>query len=173
MLLSEIGGSVDFTTKCSPPVDMWNHLAGHYYFEAETFYDQLDGQMILHHPRYFLFVERAQQAWIEAILDAPRFDWKNYPDMYLVVRRLDAEYLLPIAGVCDLTVVLYPGRMRAATLEMNFEIRSRDLDTLYCRGTRLNCKVDPTTHQPAMWTDKLRDAVNEQRVFAEAARKTT
>lgn len=141
---------------------MGQRLAGHYYFQTETYYDQLDGQMILHHPRYFLFVERAQQAWMEAMLGAPRFDWRNFPDMYLVVRRLEAEYLLPVEGVCDLTVVLYPVRLRAATLEIRFEIRSRDLRILYCKGVRLNCKVDPVKHHPVLWTERLRRAVEEQ-----------
>jgi acyl-CoA thioesterase FadM len=150
---------------------MINRMAGHFYFDTETFYDQLDGQMVLHHPRYFLFVERAQQAWMEAMLQAPRFDWRNYPDMYLVVRRLDAEYIRPVAGVCDLTVVLFPGRIRAATLEMHFEIRSRDLEILYCEGTRLNCKVDPQNHRPVMWSDVLREAVQSQAVLARTARQ--
>ena len=149
---------------------MGQRLAGHYYFDTETFYDQLDGQMILHHPRYFLFVERAQQAWIEATLQAPRFDWRNFPDMYLVVRRLEADYLRPVEGVCDLTVVLYPYRLRAATLEMRFEIRSPDLETLYCKGMRLNCKVDPVHHHPVMWSDQLRTVVEEQCRLAAAAR---
>ena len=121
---------------------MPTRLPGHFYFETETYYDQLDGQMILHHPRYFVFIERAQQAWMESVLGAPRFDWRNFPDMYLVVRRLEAEYLVPVEGVRDITVVLWPVSIRAAKLEIQFEIRSPDLKTLYCSGLRLNCKVD-------------------------------
>jgi acyl-CoA thioesterase FadM len=148
---------------------MPTELPGHFYFNTETYYDQLDGQMILHHPRYFVFIERAQQAWMESVLGAPRFDWKNFPDMYLVVRRLDAEYLLPIEGVRDITVVLWPVKMRAAKLEVRFEIRSPDLKTLYCRGLRLNCKVDTDSHQPVLWTDAFREAVEGEIIAAEKA----
>ena len=137
---------------------MPKQLPGHFYFETETYYDQLDGQMILHHPRYFVFIERAQQAWMESVLGAPRFDWRNFPDMYLVVRKLEAEYLVPIEGVRDITVVLWPVAIRAATLQIQFEIRSPDLEILYCRGMRLNCKVDKETHRPVFWTEAFMQA---------------
>ena len=138
---------------------MADRLPGHFYFATETYYDQLDGQMILHHPRYFVFVERAQQAWMESVLGAPRFDWRNFPDMYLVVRKLEAEYLLPVEGVRDITVVLWPERIRSAGLDMGFEIRSPDLETLYCSGRRVNCKVDRETHRPAFWSEGFVEAV--------------
>lgn len=149
---------------------MPDKLPGRYYFETETFYDQLDGQMILHHPRYFVFVERAQQAWMEEILDAPRFDWRNFPDMYLVVRKLEAEYLLPVEGVLEITVVLWPERIRAAKLEMGFEIRSPDLETLYCRGKRVNCKVDKESHRPVIWTPGFLEAATEEIAKVDAIR---
>ncbi len=146
-------------------------LPGHFYFETETYYDQLDGQMILHHPRYFVFVERAQQAWMEEVLGAPRFDWRNFPDMYLVVRRLEVDYLVPVEGVRDITVVLWPEKIRAAKLEMSFELRSRDLDTLYCGGRRINCKVDRTTHRPEFWTAPFVEAVDQLIPAASGARQ--
>lgn len=150
---------------------MGPRLPGHYYFETETYYDQLDGQMILHHPRYFVFVERAQQAWMEAILGAPRFDWRNFPDMYLVVRQLEAEYLLPVEGVRDIVVVLWPERIRAAKLVMGFEIRSPDLSVLYCRGRRVNGKVDREHHRPAFWSEAFVEAVKFHVEAAKEARQ--
>ena len=146
-------------------------LPGHFYFETETYYDQLDGQMILHHPRYFVFVERAQQAWMEEVLGAPRFDWRNFPDMYLVVRRLEVDYLVPVEGVRDITVVLWPEKIRAAKLEMGFELRSRDLRTLYCHGRRINCKVDRETHRPEFWSAAFMDAVSGLIPVSAGARK--
>jgi acyl-CoA thioester hydrolase len=143
-------------------------LPGHFYFDTETYYDQLDGQMILHHPRYFVFIERAQQAWMEEVLGAPRFDWRNFPDMYLVVRRLEAEYLVPIEGVRDITVILWPVKIRAATLEVHFEIRSPDLEIVYCRGLRLNCKVDKDSHRPAFWSEGFLETARKEIVAAEA-----
>lgn len=150
---------------------MPERLPGHYYFETETYYDQLDGQMILHHPRYFVFVERAQQAWMEAVLGAPRFDWRNFPDMYLVVSKLEAAYLRPVEGVRDITVVLWPETIRAAKLKVCFEIRSRELETLFCRGMRLNGKVDRQTHRPAFWTDGFIQSVEKACRIAKEARQ--
>jgi acyl-CoA thioesterase FadM len=144
-------------------------MQGSYHFETETYYDQLDGQMLLHHPRYFVLVERAQQAWIEDRLGAPRFDWRNFPDMYLVVRKLDAEYLSPIEGVQLLTVVLWPERIRAAKLVMRFELRSRDLQTVFCRGSRTNCKVNPESHEPTFWSDRFRAVVENEIQSRESA----
>ena len=150
---------------------MAHRLPGHFYFETETYYDQLDGQMILHHPRYFVFVERAQQAWMESMLGAPRFDWRNFPDMYIVVHKLEAEYLVPIEGVKDIVVVLWPERIRAAKLEMGFEIRSPDLETLYATGRRVNCKVERETHRPAIWTDSFLEAVRSAMILCKGARQ--
>jgi acyl-CoA thioesterase FadM len=119
----------------------------------------LDGQMLLHHPQYLILVERAQQAWMEKVLQAPRFDWRNFPDMYVVVRKIEIAYLLPVDGVTRLAVLLRPVKIRAAALEMAFEIRSADLQRLYCSGSRLNCKIDQQTHQPVFWTDMFRERV--------------
>jgi len=126
---------------------------GKFIFHTETFYDQLDGQMLLHHPRYLVFLERAQQSWIEQVLEAPRFDWQNFPDLYLVVRKLEIEYLHSVDGVRDLSVHLWCGGVRAAKMSTCFEIRSRDGETLFARGERTNCKVSPQTHEPVIWSD--------------------
>lgn len=135
---------------------------GSFVYRTQTHYDQLDGQMLLHHPRYFVFVERAQQAWMESLLEAPRFDWRNFPDLYVVVRKVEAEYLRSIDGVVDLAVLLRPLRMRAAKMEISFSIRTPDLETEYCRGRRVTGKVDPRTHEPTFWNDELRAAVEAE-----------
>ena len=135
---------------------------GSFVYRTQTHYDQLDGQMLLHHPRYFIFVERAQQAWMEALLGAPRFDWRNFPDLYVVVRKVEAEYLTSINGVVDIAVLLCPVRIRAAKMEIAFSIRTPDLATEYCRGRRLTGKVDPQTHQPVFWSEELRAAVEAE-----------
>ncbi|MCC5834121.1 MAG: hypothetical protein JJU20_05255 [Opitutales bacterium] len=126
---------------------------GVFVYSTETYYDQLDGQMLLHHPRYLILVERAQQLWFEQLLGAPRFDWQNFPDLYLVVRRLEIDYLESIAGVMPVHVVLWPGQLRAAKQETHFAFFSEDGKRLFCRGRRVNCKVDPKSHQPQIWTD--------------------
>jgi len=132
---------------------------GKFYYQTETHYDQLDGQMLLHHPRYMIFVERAQQLFFESVLNAPRFDWRNFPDMYIVVRKFEIEFLRPIEGVQDIQVVLWPEMVRAAKMKTAFELRSADGSSVFAKGYRLNCKVDQQTHQPVMWTDSFIDGI--------------
>jgi len=149
-----------------------NPPAGYFVYRTETHFDQLDGQMVLHHPRYLVLVERAQQAWIEQVLGAPRFDWRNYPDMYLVVRRIEADYLRPVDGVMDLIVVLRCTGLRAATMTIAFEIRSADGAILYARGERLNCKVDPRTHEPRLWSDAFAERFARLKEVVECGGRT-
>lgn len=118
--------------------------------------------MLLHHPRYLIFVERAQQLWFEQLLGAGRFDWQNFPDLYLVVRRLEIEYLQSVDGVMPLLIALWPGTLRAAKQETCFAFFSADGQTLLCRGRRVNCKVDPKTHQPQIWSDLFRERMQAQ-----------
>jgi acyl-CoA thioester hydrolase len=87
------------------------------------------------------------------------------------VRKLEAEYLVPVEGVRDIVVVLWPEQIRAAKLVMGFEIRSPDLETLYCRGWRVNCKVDRETHRPAMWSDPFLEAVRSGMILCKGARQ--
>lgn len=141
-------------------------------YPTETHYDDLDGQMILHHPRYLLFVERAQQAWLEKVLDAPRFDWRNFPDMYLVVRSIEIDFLRSIDGVMPFHVKLWCLDVRAAVWKIGFELCSPDGDTVYATGTRTNCKVTPVTHEPAMWSPTFFDRFTDLRNRAAAALQT-
>ncbi|MCD8483553.1 MAG: hypothetical protein LR015_13395 [Verrucomicrobia bacterium] len=130
-------------------------------YPAETHYDDLDGQMILHHPRYLLFVERAQQAWLEQVLQAPRFDWRNFPDMYLVVRSLEIEYLRSIDGVMPFVVKLWCMEVRAAVWKVGFQICSADQAIVYAMGSRTNCKVDLHTHEPTLWSASFFDRFSD------------
>lgn len=130
---------------------------GMFVYRTETFYDQLDGQMVLHHPRYMVFVERAQQAWIEKVLGAPRFDWVNFPDMYLVVRRLEIDYLQSVNGVMDLAVCLWCRNIRAGTMEVCFEIRNGSGKSIFAKGIRYNAKIRASDHRPEFWTERFRE----------------
>ena len=137
-------------------------------YATETHYDDLDGQMILHHPRYLVFVERAQQAWFEQVLEAPRFDWRNFPDMYHVVRRMEIDYLRPIDGVKPFAVELRCIELRAAVMSVAFVLRSLDGRVVYARGIRTNCKVSRETHEPLMWSERFMDGFG--RLLQSAAR---
>lgn len=138
-------------------IDPNNPPQGAFLYPTETHYDQLDGQMLLHHPRYLVLVERAQQQWFEEILNAPRFDWQNFPDMYVVVRKLELDYVFSIDGVRDILVLLWPGKIRAASQVTHFAFLSADGQRLHAYGYRQNCKVDPLSHEPRIWSDAFRE----------------
>lgn len=128
-------------------------------FQAEVFYDQFDAQMILHHPQYLVLVERAQQAWVEHVLEAPRFDWENFPDMYLVARRVEIDFLGSVAKPGHVLVDLWCLQLRAAKWKVGFRLRSEDGHAVYAQGHRLNCKVAPETHQPRLWSDRFQECM--------------
>ena len=137
------------------PIDLQHPPRGAFVFETEVFYDDLDGQMLLHHPRYLMLVERAQQSWFETVLEAPRFDWKRFPDMYHVVRRVDIDYLKPVSRVGDLSVVLWCQRLRAAGMSTGFVLQATDASIVYARGIRTNCRISMEDGRPLIWTDRF------------------
>jgi acyl-CoA thioesterase FadM len=149
-------------------IDPVNPPPGAFLYRTETHYDQLDGQMLLHHPRYLVLVERAQQSWFEEVLSAPRFDWQNFPDMYVVVRKLELDYVSSIDGVRDILVLLWPGKIRAASQRTNFAFYSADGQHLHAYGYRLNCKVDPHSHEPRIWSDAFRSEMEKRGDLASA-----
>jgi len=124
-----------------------------YTFRAEVYYDQFDPQMILHHPQYLILVERALQAWMEHVLAAPRFDWQNFPDMYLVARKIEIDFLGSVTKPSTVLVQLWCLQLRAAKWSVGFRLVSEDGQTTYAEGRRLSCKVAPETHQPRLWSD--------------------
>ncbi|MFP4281757.1 MAG: acyl-CoA thioesterase [Opitutales bacterium] len=135
--------------------------AGCFLYRTETHYDDLDGQMLVHHPKYLTLVERAQQAWFEAVLEAPRFDWRNFPDMYHVVRRVEVDYLSPIDGVMPVAVVLWCQRLRAAGMTTGFALQTDDGSRLFARGARTNCRIALEDHRPVMWTETFLERFGE------------
>jgi acyl-CoA thioesterase FadM len=142
---------------------------GAFVFHTECFYDDLDGQMLLHHPRYLAFVERAQQAWLEKVLEAPRFDWRGFPDMYLVVRKLEIEFEASINDVMPFDVVLWCEGLRAATMTTGFCIQSAQGDRVFAYGRRVNCRVSQDDHRPLMWTELFAERFGEEMRLAQQA----
>jgi len=50
-------------------------------FNSEVFFDELDGLGILHHTRYMLHLERAQQKFFEHLLGVDDFDTERDEDI--------------------------------------------------------------------------------------------
>ncbi|CAI8267395.1 MAG: Uncharacterised protein [Opitutia bacterium UBA7350] len=130
-----------------------------YTYTAPVYFDELDALGVLHHTRYFLHLERAQQAFFQDLLGVPDFNTERDEDIYVVVHGLDARFREPFRKPSDLTVHYEIERVRASGVVMRFRITSRDEKTLHCDGTRTLCKLSAETHQPAPWTDPFRAAM--------------
>jgi|TARA_B110000438_G_scaffold146580_1_gene141233 acyl-CoA thioesterase FadM len=143
------------------PIDLSSLPLGCFLYQTDTHYDDLDGQMVVHHPKYLTFVERAQQLWFESVLGAPRFDWEKFPDMYHVVSRIESDYLSSINGVVPISIVLWCQRLRAGSMTTGFAIQSGDKERLYARGFRTNCRISAEDHRPLIWTDSFLERFGE------------
>jgi acyl-CoA thioester hydrolase len=130
-----------------------------YTHTAPIFFDELDALGVLHHTRYFLHLERAQQAFFQELLGVPDFNAERDEDIYVVVHGLEARFREPVRKPDDLTVHYTIQRIRASGVVMAFRITSADGETLHCDGTRTLCKLSAETHQPAPWTDAFRAAM--------------
>lgn len=124
-------------------------------FEYVSFvaFDELDMQGILHHSRHLLHVERACHAFFQSVMGAEGFRPDLFPDLNAVVRRLNIEYVRPLAGVVPITVALCVTRLRSCTMTTAFELRSADGTAVYSRGEREICRVKPDELRPELWSD--------------------
>lgn len=132
-------------------------------FETQSHFDDLDAQWILHHSRQIRYVERAQQAWFNKIMQLDVFDPWKFPDLNVVVRRLEVDYVLPLKGVRPFVIALWPVRLRACGLTTQFEFRAAENGEVYTRGIREVCKISMKNMQdPELWTDPFASAVERE-----------
>ncbi len=136
-----------------PPSDRWFH------YHTETHFDELDAQWILHHSRQIRAVERAQQKLVDRLLQADAFDPVRYPDIHVVVRKLEVDYLKPLQGVRPYDVRLRIVRLRECALVTEFLLCSVDSAEIYTRGLRTVCKLSLKTGTPTGWTARFREQV--------------
>lgn len=125
-------------------------------FRSEVYFDELDALWVLHHSRYLMHLERAQQAFFQHLLGVPDFNAKRDEDIYVVVRDLDIHYREPIRNPGPILVRYSVSRLRAAGVTMSFELLSGDGSTLHCKGARTVCKLSGVTHQPTEWSPRFR-----------------
>jgi acyl-CoA thioester hydrolase len=129
---------------------------GLFVYRTRAHFYEIDALWVLHHSRYLQFVERAQQALFDELMSAKEFSPEKYPDLYVVVRRVEIDYLAPLRGVAPFMVVLWGVKLREAGLAVGFEFRSDDGATLHARGERTVCKLGLQTHEPAGWSPEFR-----------------
>ena len=128
-------------------------------YHSEVYFDELDGLGVLHHTRYFLHLERAQQKFFEHLLGVDDFNAERDEDIYVVVHSLESRFRQPVRNPGQITVEYTIQRIRSSGVTMAFKIRDPKTDLIYCDGTRTVCKLSAETHQPAPWTEAFRTAM--------------
>ncbi len=101
-------------------------------------------------------MERAQKVFFVATMGKDTLDPAVAPDVYVVVRDLSLQYMMPIRPECEVRLVLSVKKVRAAGLTVDFEFRSTDDKVLYAKASRTVCRMDGVSHQPAAWSDEFR-----------------
>jgi len=134
-----------------------NASTGVFTYHTQTHFDELDALWILHHSRYLKHLERAQQGFFDVLLGAKEFDPETYPDIYVLVRRVEVDFKASLRGVIPFKIELKVERVREAGLTVGFAFRSPDGATLYAAGKRVVCKMSGQTHQPTGWSAGFRD----------------
>lgn len=137
-------------TPLSPP-------AGVFVYRSQTAFDELDALWVMHHSRFLKHLERAQQALFDREMATEAFDPERYPDIYVVVKRVEIDFVVPLRGVVPFQVWLWVERVREAGLTVRFSFRSADGTTEHARGRRIVCKLSGQTHQPTGWTPEFRE----------------
>lgn len=127
-----------------------------YIVTMKTWFDQTDGLGILHHSHYVLLMERAQKMMFVALMGKDTIDPAIAPDVLVVVRDIEVNYLIPIRPECEIRLQMSVRKVRAAGLVVGVEFRSADLTILYAKASRTICRLDAQTHQPTAWSDEFR-----------------
>lgn len=138
-------------------------------YQSPVYFDELDGLGVLHHTRYLLHLERAQQKFFEFLLGVDDFDADRDEDIYVVVHNLNARFREPVRKPGMIVVDYTIERIRSGGVNMGFTICSESRDTVYCTGTRTVCKLSSETHRPTAWTSAFRAAMED---FVSAEKET-
>jgi len=130
-------------------------------YHSEVYFDELDGLGVLHHTRYLLHLERAQQKFFEHLLGVDDFNADRDEDIYVVVHSLESRFRQPVRNPGKIIVEYRLKRIRSSGVTMDFKIRDPKSDVVYCDGTRTVCKLSGETHRPAPWTDAFHAAMEQ------------
>lgn len=133
----------------------------HFSYGSEVYFDELDGLGVLHHTRYLLHLERAQQKFFEHLLGVDDFDADRDEDIYVVVHSLESRFREPFRKPGPILVDYTIDRIRSGGVTMGFVICDPESGRIYCDGKRTVCKLSAETHQPTAWTERFRQAMED------------
>jgi len=128
-------------------------------FDSHVYFDEFDALGVLHHTRYLLHLERAQQKFFEHLLGVEDFNAERDEDIYVVVHSLEARFREPIRNPGPIVVEYTIDRIRSGGVTMSFVIRDSLGSAVYSEGKRTVCKLSCHTHRPSTWTDRFYDAM--------------
>jgi len=128
-------------------------------YDSHVYFDELDALGVLHHTRYLLHLERAQQKFFEHLLGVNDFDADRDEDIYVVVHSLESRFREPVRNPGPIAVDYQIDRIRSGGVTMVFTIRDPQSAKVYCDGKRTVCKLSGQTHQPAPWSEPFREAM--------------
>lgn len=135
-------------------------LAIPYRSVQRVYFDDLDALNILHNVRYLLFIERARGEFFNLL----GFHWHDSlevnPDKYHVIADHHIEYILPVRGEGDLSVLLRPTKLGSSSFIITSEVRSLDGAVLYARNTTRLVRLDPATNRSTPWSSRFREAMD-------------
>ena len=134
-------------------------MAKSYIYNSTVYFDELDALGVLHHTRYMLHLERAQQKFFEHLLGVDDFDADRDEDIYVVVHGFESRFREPFRTLGPMVVEYTIDRIRTAGVTMSYVIRDPSGEHIYCDGTRTVCKLSAETHQPTPWTPAFKEAM--------------
>lgn len=130
-------------------------------YRSEVYFDEFDGLGVLHHTRYLLHLERAQQKFFEHLLGVDDFNADRDEDIYVVVHSLESRFREPVRNPGPVLITYKIERIRSSGVTMVYEIKNPEEGTIYCDGKRTVCKLSGKTHRPAPWTNAFRTAMEQ------------
>lgn len=134
-------------------------MAKSFNYSTYVHFDELDALGVLHHTRYLIHLERAQQKFFEHLLGVDDFNVERDEDIYVVVHSVEARFREPLRNPGKINIEYQIDRIRSGGVTMSFGITSPASGATYCTGLRTVCKLSTDTHEPTTWTPKFRAAM--------------
>ncbi|MFO0726623.1 MAG: thioesterase family protein [Myxococcota bacterium] len=128
-----------------------------------VYFDDLDPFQILHNARYLLIFEHTIGAFWRHLGWAGTLDFQANPDQFHYVRANHIEYLRAVRGVGTVRCRVWVEKLGRTSLTFGLRVLPLDEDVDYATGQRVIVRVDPDTHRPAPWSDRMRQQLEPYR----------
>ena len=101
-----------------PGVPSLNIFMTTFTYLSDVHFDELDALGVLHHTRYLLHLERAQQKFFEQLLGVDDFNTDRDEDIYVVVHGIEARFRQPLRNRSATSYTNFPD----GTLQHSFSL---------------------------------------------------